>query len=92
MIKMAKKQRNGFKIWTILLSVFVAVLLFPAIVGRQGIARSLPITALAVGAIWFMYLGVGKFIEYAMSEELKKRSAKRSQNRPTEKTPEEAKK
>jgi hypothetical protein len=77
-----EKPRNGFKIWTAFLSVFVAVMLFPAIVGRHGVAKSLAITALAVGVIWIMYFGIGKLIEHAVSEEMKKRSRDRVGGRP----------
>jgi Kef-type K+ transport system membrane component KefB len=68
------KPGLGFKIWTASLSVFVAVLLFPTIVGRHGVVRSLLITALAVGVIWLMYFFIGRFIEWEVSRELKRRS------------------
>ena len=41
---MPAKPGFGFRIWTAGLSVFVAVMLFPNIVGRHGVARSLLIT------------------------------------------------
>ena len=34
---MTAKPGIGFKIWTTILSVFVAVMLFPNIVGRRGV-------------------------------------------------------
>jgi hypothetical protein len=86
-----EKPRNGFKIWTTLLSVFVAVMLFPAIVGRHGVAKSLAVTVLAVGVIWVAYFGIGKFIEHAVSGELRKRSLKQPEERPAEKIREESK-
>jgi hypothetical protein len=86
-----QKPRNGFKIWTALLSVFVAVMLFPAIVGRHGVTKSLAITALAVGVIWVMYFGIGKLVEHAVSEELRRRSLKQPENRPAKETREESK-
>lgn len=73
---MSKKPGFGFKIWTALLSVFVAVMLFPNIVGKHGVGKSLLITALAVGAIWLMYAAVSRFIEWEVSRELKRKSRK----------------
>ena len=49
-------------------------MLFPSIVGRYGVWTSLGITALAVGVIWLMCFAIGHFIEWAVSEELKRRS------------------
>lgn len=72
---MAVKSGLGYKIWTAALSVFVAVMLFPAIVGRHGVAKSLAITAFAVGAIWTMYFVIGRIINGAVAKELKRRSA-----------------
>ena len=69
---MPAKPGIGFKIWTTVLSVFVAAMLFPAIVGRHGIARSLAITALAVGVIWVMYFVLGWIINDAVARELKR--------------------
>lgn len=70
---MARNGRNGFKVWTAALSLFVAVTLFPAIVGRHGVAKSAAITALAVGAVWLMYFVVGWIINDAVAKELKRR-------------------
>jgi formate hydrogenlyase subunit 4 len=72
---MAAKPGLGYKIWTAALSVFVAVMLFPAIVGKRGVAVSLAITALAVGVIWVMYFVVGWIINNTVAKELKRRSA-----------------
>ena len=71
---MTAKQNLGFKIWTAFLSVFVAVMLFPNIVGRRGVWASLLITVLAVGAIWLMYFAISRFIEWEVSKELKRKS------------------
>jgi membrane-anchored glycerophosphoryl diester phosphodiesterase (GDPDase) len=71
---MPAKPGTGFKIWTTVLSVFVAVMLFPAIVGKRGVAMSLVITALAVGVIWAMYFFIGRIINGAVAKELKRRS------------------
>jgi uncharacterized membrane protein len=68
------KSELGFKIWTAVLSVFVAVMLFPNIVGKHGVGKSLVITVLAVGAIWMMYFVIGQVISRAVSEELKRKS------------------
>ena len=68
------KPGIGFKIWTALLSLFVAVMLFPNIVDKHGVGKSLLITALAVGAIWMLYFVIGQLINWAISEELKRRS------------------
>ena len=72
------KPGLGFKLWTAVLSVFVAVMLYPNIVGRHGGAKSLLITALAVGAIWLIYFVIGRVIDCAVSEELKRRSPKKA--------------
>lgn len=72
----------GFKIWTAILSVFVAVMLFPNIVGKHGVWKSLLTTALAVGVIWLMYLVISRLINWAVSEELKKRELKRPKSKP----------
>jgi hypothetical protein len=74
MIPMPRKPGFGFKIWTAFLSVFVAAMLFPNIVGRRGVWKSLLITALAVGAIWLMYVLLSRFIEWEVSRELKWKS------------------
>lgn len=75
---MAAKPGIGFKIWTAVLSVFVALMLYPNIVGKHGVWKSLLITALAVGAIWLMYFVIGRVINWAVSEELKQRSREHS--------------
>ena len=79
---MTAKPGIGFKIWTAILSVSVAVMLYPNIVGRHGIWKSLLITALAVGAIWLMYFVISRLINWAVSEELKKRESKRPKGKP----------
>jgi hypothetical protein len=79
---MTTKPGLGFKIWTAILSVFVAVMLFPNIVGRHGVWKSLLITALAVGAIWMMYFVISRLISWAVSEEFKKRELKRPKSKP----------
>ncbi len=68
------KPGFGFKVWTAALSVFVALMLFPNIVRKQGVGKSLVITVLAVGAIWLMYFVIGRVIDQAVSEELKRKS------------------
>jgi uncharacterized membrane protein YjjP (DUF1212 family) len=73
---MTTKPGLAYKIWTMFLSVLVAAVLFPTIVGRNGVVRSLLITALAVGAIWLMYFGISRFIEWEVTRELKRRSPK----------------
>jgi len=72
---MPAKPGLGFKIWTAALSVFVAAMLYPNIVGRHGIAKSLVITALAVGAIWLMYFVIGRLLNGVVAKELKRRSS-----------------
>jgi hypothetical protein len=74
---MTAKQELGFKIWTTLLSIFVAVMLYPNIVGKHGVGKSMLITAIAVGAIWLMYLVIGRLINGTVAKELKRRSAER---------------
>ena len=80
------KPDLGFKIWTSALSVFVAVMLFPNIVGKHGVAKSLLITALAVGAIWLMYFLIGRVINWTVAEELKKRSREKQDDNPDAKS------
>ncbi len=82
---MPGKPGFGFKIWTAFLSVFVAVMLFPNIIGRHGVWKSLLITALAVGAIWLMYLLISRFIEWEVSKELKRKSRAPSEDGKEEK-------
>jgi membrane associated rhomboid family serine protease len=72
---MPAKPGIGFKIWTTVLSVFVAAMLFPAILGKHGVAKSAAITGLAVGVIWAMYFVIGWIINDAVAKELKRRSA-----------------
>jgi hypothetical protein len=82
---MASKPGLGFKIWTALLSVFVALMLYPNIVAKHGVWRSLVITALAVGAIWLMYFVIGRLINWAVSEELKRKSREKHDDNPNAK-------
>lgn len=70
---MRTRSGLGPKIWTSALSVFVAVMLYPNIVGRHGVVISLGITALAVGVIWLMYAFIGWLINGAVAAELKRR-------------------
>ena len=78
---MSAKPGLGFKIWTAFLSVFVAVMLFPNILGKHGVWKSLLITALAVGAIWLMYFVIGRVINGAVAKELKRRSRKQPEDK-----------
>ena len=82
---MTAKQNLGFKLWTAFLSVFVAVMLFPNIVGKHGIGKSLLITALAVGAIWLMYFTISRFIEWEVIKELKRKGRASSEDKTQEK-------
>jgi dolichyl-phosphate-mannose--protein O-mannosyl transferase len=79
---MTVKPGIGFRVWTAFLSVFVAAMLYPNIVGRHGVARSLVITALAVGAIWLMYFVIGRVINGAVAKELKRKSAEKEARGP----------
>lgn len=72
------KPGLGFKIWTAVLSVFVALMLYPHIVVKHGVWKSLVITAIAVGAIWLVHFVIGRLINWAVSEELKRRGRKPS--------------
>ncbi len=83
---MRVKPGIGFKIWTIFLSLAFALLLFPTIVGRLGVGMSILYTGLGVGFIWFLYFAIGRFLEWAVSEELKRRSRQHHEDqRPSEK-------
>jgi hypothetical protein len=79
---MTKKPGIGFKVWTALLSVFVAVMLYPNIVGKHGVVKSLFITILAVGAIWLMYFVIGRLINDAVAKELKRKAEERQGGHP----------
>jgi hypothetical protein len=74
-MKMSKPDL-GFKIWTAFLSAFVALMLF--IFGKFSFWKFLPIAALAVGAIWLMYFVIGRVINWAVSEELKRKGGQPS--------------
>ncbi len=79
---MAAKPGLGFKVWTALLAVFVAVMLYPNIVGKHGVGKSLLITALAVAAIWLMYVVIGRVLNGVVAKELKRRSRERQAGPP----------
>jgi hypothetical protein len=49
-------------------------MLYPNIVRKHGVGNSLVIVALAVGAIWLMYFAIGRLINRAVSEELRRRN------------------
>lgn len=78
------KPGLGFKLWTMFLSLFVAVMLFPNILGKHGVWKSLLITALAVGAIWLMYFAISRFIEWEVAKELRRKSMKSSEDKKEE--------
>ncbi len=82
---MTARPGIGFKIWTAFLSVTFALLLFPTIVGRQGVLMSLVYVGLGVGFIWLVYFGIGRLLEWAVSEELKRKGQKKSGNGSTKK-------
>jgi hypothetical protein len=77
---MTAKPGTGFKVWTAVLSLTFALLLFPAIVGRHGVVMALLYTGLGVGLIWLLYFGIGRFFEWAISEKLKRRSRNGREN------------
>jgi len=70
-----------FKVWTILLSVVFGVLLFPNIVDKHGFWLSLFFTAAGIGVIWLVYFGIGHFIDWAVSKEIKRRNLNREHNK-----------
>lgn len=71
---MSIKPAKIFIVWTSLLSVTFAALLLPNIVDKYGILLSLFYTSLGVSVIWLVYFGIGKFIEWAVDEEIKQKS------------------
>lgn len=79
---MTARQKLGFQIWTAVLSVFMAVALFPSIIGKHGVWISLLITALAVGAIWMMYFIIGRLIDWLVLDELKRKGKSPSRDEP----------
>jgi hypothetical protein len=70
---MTNKSHWGAVVWTTILSVTFALLLFPSIVGLHGIGMSLLYTGLGVGFIWFLFFLIGRLVNHAVSEELKRR-------------------
>ena len=70
-----------FRVWTTLLSIVFAVLLFPNITGKYGILLSLLFTAGGVGVIWLMYFGIKHFLDWLVSEELKRRNIHQQQDK-----------
>jgi hypothetical protein len=70
-----------FKVWTILLSVVFGLLLFPNIVDKHGLWLSLFFTVAGIGVIWLAYFGIGQFINWAVSKEIKRRNLNREQKK-----------
>jgi hypothetical protein len=70
-----KKHRApwGARLWAAFLSLTFAVLLFPTIVNEHGIALSALYIALGVGFIWSLYFAIGRLLEHAVAEELRRR-------------------
>ena len=71
---MSVKPAKIFIIWTSLLSVAFAALLLPTIIDKYGLLLSLFYTSLGVCVIWLVYFGIGKFIDWAVDEEIKRRN------------------
>ncbi len=75
------RPNTVFKVWTILLSVVFAVMLFPNIVDKHGVWLSILFTAAGIGVIWLVYFGIGQFINWAVSKEIERRNLKREQEK-----------
>jgi len=84
----ANRAHAGIRIWVMSLSMAFALLLFPVIVDEHGAAMSLFYTGLGVGFIWFLYFAVGRFLEWAVAEELRSKGIDpRDRNGRVEETP-----
>ena len=77
---MSAKSAAVFKVWTALLSITFAGLLFPNIVGQYGLWISLLFTCLGVGVIWLVYFGIGQLLQWIVSKELEERDLARHQD------------
>ena len=71
---MSTKPATVFKVWTVLLSIIFAGLLFPNIIDQHGLWMSLLYTALGVGVIWLAYFGIGQLLQWVVSKELEERN------------------
>ncbi len=70
---MAIRPQKLFRVWTVLLSVVFAALLLPSIVGEHGLPMSLVYTGLGVGVIWIVFFALGRLVDWAVTEEIKRR-------------------
>ena len=70
---MSGKSPKIFKIWTAILSIVFAVLLFPNILDKHGLWMSMLYTAMGIGVIWMAYYGIGRFIDWIVDKEINKR-------------------
>lgn len=77
---MSIKPAKIFIVWTSLLSVAFAALLLPNIVDKYGIWLSLFYASLGVCVIWLVHFGIGKFIEWTVEEEIKRKSPNPGKN------------
>lgn len=74
---MSAQPAKIFKVWTALLSIIFAVMLFPNIIDRHGFWMSLLYTGLGVGVIWLAYFGIGQLLQWIVSKELEERNLER---------------
>ena len=77
---MSAKSAAVFKVWTVLLSITFAGMLFPNIINRYGLFISLVFTVLGVGVIWLAYFGIGQLLQWIVSKELEERDLARHQD------------
>ncbi len=71
---MSVRPPKIFKIWTAILSIVFAVLLFPNILDKHGLWMSMLYTAMGIGVIWMAYYGIGRFIDWIVNKDITKNS------------------
>ena len=74
------RPHKAATIWTILLSVTFAVLLFPVLLSDHGLLPALAYTALGAGVIWAIYFAVGGGLKW-VAEEAARESEKKHNSR-----------
>ena len=57
-----------------------AALFFPNIIDEHGFPMSMLYTGMGVGIIWIVFFSVGRLVEWAVREEIKRRELDRIQN------------
>jgi hypothetical protein len=74
--------KNKFVLIPIICSTVFAVMLFPSIINRHGVARSLLFTLLGIVVIWVFFLLWSWLINSIVESEVRKRMADKSNHQP----------